>query len=198
MVKPIVRIQLLSKDTGEVLEEVYPETSANAVYFNDGDSFQDKLNKGELKGPKGDAGVKGLKGEQGAPFKIVKTYKTIALMEADKANLIEYDFVMIDTGNVEDVDNAKLYMKVGSTMKYITDLSGATGIQGPKGDTGKQGSQGIKGIDGAKGPQGERGLTGKIGPQGDRGSAGKDGDLLKYGTTLETGSEVQMFLKKIK
>lgn len=194
MAKPIVRIQLLDKDTNEVLEEVYPETIAKAVYFNDGDSFQDKLNKGELKGK---AGKQGIQGEQGAPFKIIKTYESIALMEADKANLIEYDFVMIDTSDIEDIDNAKLYMKVASEMKYITDLSGATGIQGPKGNPGAKGEPGIDGEQGPKGLDGERGLRGLKGEDGLPGKDGKDGDLLRYGVAIENSQEVTMFLKKM-
>ena len=53
-------------------------------------------------------------------------------------------FVMIDTGNVNDADNAKLYVKGASAYTYITDLSGATGMTGP---------QGAKGATGATGPQ---------------------------------------------
>ena len=56
----------------------------------------------------------------------------------------EGQFVMIDTGNVEDEDNAKLYVKGSASYTYITDLSGATGMTGPQGPQGEQGIQGPK------------------------------------------------------
>ena len=66
----------------------------------------------------------------------------------------EGQFVMIDTGNVNDVDNAKLYVKGRTAYTYITDLSGATGMTGPpgqKGDTGAKGATGDKGATGTRG-----------------------------------------------
>ena len=45
------------------------ETSASQVKFDDGKTFQDKLNSGELKGDKGNKGDKGDKGETGASGK---------------------------------------------------------------------------------------------------------------------------------
>ena len=68
---------------------------------------------------------------------------------------------MIDTGNVEDADNAKLYVKGSEAYTYITDLSGATGMKGP------QGQQGIQG------PAGEPGAVGPAGPAGPAGENGK-------------------------
>ena len=53
-------------------------------------------------------------------------------------------FVLIDTGNVNDADNAKLYVKGTTAYTYLTDLSGATGMTGP------QGPQGLKGETGAQ------------------------------------------------
>lgn len=73
----------------------------------------------------------------GNPFVISKTYSSISEMEADKDNINLYDFVMINTGSVEDEDNGKLYMKDSNGMMFITDLSGVQGIQGVKGETGE-------------------------------------------------------------
>ena len=39
------------------------------------------------------------------------------------------DFVLI-ASTVSDPDNAKMYVKGETTYDYVTDLSGATGIQG--------------------------------------------------------------------
>ena len=114
---------------------------------------------GSIIGPQG---PQGPQGEKGDPFAIAKTFSSIAEMNEGFATdgVKEGQFVMIDTGNVEDEDNAKLFVKGSTSYTYITDLSGATGLQGP------QGPQGIQGI------QGEKGDTGETGPAG---AAGKDG-----------------------
>ena len=56
-----VRVQLLDEETGSVLEEVDVMTSADAVSFADGQTFQQKLDAGLLKGQKGDTGAIDLK-----------------------------------------------------------------------------------------------------------------------------------------
>lgn len=125
--------------------------------------------KGETgaKGAAGTQGPQGAQGEKGDPFAIAKTYASISAMNAGYASdgVKQGQFVLIDTGNVEDADNAKLYVKGTTAYTYITDLSGAkgmTGPQGPKGATGAQGpqgSQGPKGDTGATGPKGADGAT---------------------------------------
>lgn len=89
-----------------------------------------------------DTGVSavGLKGEPGQAFAIVKTYPSIISMNADYANedIAVGQFVMIDTDDVNDPDNAKLYLKTDTNFKYITDLSGATGLTGPAGKSAYQ------------------------------------------------------------
>ncbi len=92
--------------------------------------------KGE-KGNPGEQGKQGIQGEQGPAgkdFSIYRTYTSIANMNADIANVPEGNFVMI-TSNVEDPDNAKLYVKGATDFKFLTDMSGT---QGMKGDQGKQ------------------------------------------------------------
>lgn len=134
------------------------------------------------KGEKGDQGPKGDKGDQGAPFSIKKVYTSVTEMNGDVSNpeLSLYDFVIINS-SVDDEDNSKLFMKMDGEFKFITDMSGAVGIQGPKGDTGLQGPQGIKGDTGEQGPvgpagpQGEPGLQGPQGIQGERGPQGETG-----------------------
>lgn len=90
---------------------------------------------GNIKGGKGD------KGETGEGFSIFKTYASITAMNADKTNVAEGKFVLI-TSNVEDEDNAKLYVKGASDFTFLTDLSGAQGIKGEKGDNGADGKDG--------------------------------------------------------
>lgn len=59
-------------------------------------------------------------------------------MEADSANVPLNKFVMISS-NVNDPDNAKLYVRTDSAVSgfnFITDFSGTQGIQGPQGEQG--------------------------------------------------------------
>ena len=76
---------------------------------------------------------RGAKGDTGEGFSVHKTYASIALMNADAANVAEGKFVLI-ASTVEDEDNAKLYVKSsGSDFTYLTDMSGATGLKGEPG-----------------------------------------------------------------
>ena len=133
-----------------------------------------------IQGAKGDKGDRGLQGPQGAqgergePFAISKTYPSVAAMNAGYASdgVLFGQFVLIDTGNVEDEDNAKLYVKGSTSYSYITDLSGSPGI---KGDQGPQGIQGPKGEKGDKGDKGEQGIQGIQGAKGDKGDTGEQG-----------------------
>lgn len=80
-------------------------------------------------GAKGDQGIQGLKGDKGDGFEIVQTYASISAMNADKDNIQEGKFVMI-ASSTEDEDNAKLYVKGPSAFSFVSDLSGAQGING--------------------------------------------------------------------
>lgn len=188
-----VRVQLLDEETGSVLEEVDVMTSADAVSFADGQTFQQKLDAGLLKGQKGDTGAigpqgetgpkgatgdvgpKGEKGDTGEGFSIFKTYASVAAMNADKANVQQGKFVLI-ASNTEDVDNAKLYVKGATDFTFLTDLSGAQGIKGEKGNTG------------ATGPQGSQG------PKGDKGDTG---ETVRVGTDYSTATQAKLFFKLI-
>ena len=50
------------KNSQNNYDVIYFETSASQVKFDDGDTFQDKLNTNALKGEKGDKGEKGADG----------------------------------------------------------------------------------------------------------------------------------------
>lgn len=63
-------------------------------------------------------------------FNIFRTYRSIALMEADAANVPEGKFVLINTNDVEKPDNAKLYVRGGESFEYLVDMSGAIGFTG--------------------------------------------------------------------
>ena len=175
--------------------------------------------KGETgeQGPQGEQGIQGPKGEIGAPFAIKKIYTSVDEMNQDFENeeVKENEFVLINTENVEDEDNSKLYVKTAESYKFITDLSGAQGIQGPKGEQGLQGTAGadgtngksayeiavekgfegteevwlasLKGAQGIQGPKGETGAPGEQGPQGAQGIQGPKGDKGDQGPQGEQG-----------
>ena len=131
----------------------------------------------------------------GHPFVIKKSFATVAAMNAySGSDIVLYDFVII-TSNVEDPDNAKMYMKSSTgtganTWTFITDLSGSQGIQGPKGDTGNGIASAVVNssyqivitfTDGTsytsgsvRGPQGNKGDKGDKGDKGEPGSGGAD------------------------
>ena len=118
-----------------------------------------------IQGIQGEQGIQGIQGEtgpqgpQGEPFTIKKTYSSVSEMNADFNNMTLGDYVMI-ASSVEVEDNAKLYTRGQSAWIFITDFSGATGIQGPQGERGPQGIQGEQGIQGIQGPQGIQGVAG--------------------------------------
>lgn len=118
-----------------------------------------------IQGIQGEQGIQGIQGEtgpqgpQGEPFTIKKTYSSVSEMNEDFNNMSLGDYVMI-ASSVEVEDNAKLYTKGQSQWIFITDFSGATGIQGPQGERGIQGIQGEQGIQGIQGPQGIQGVAG--------------------------------------
>ena len=80
-------------------------------------------------------GPEGKRGETGKGFEISKTYASVLQMHADYGNpaVPLYGFVLIDTGNVEDEDNAKLFVKQEDGYQFLIDLSGSEGIKGERG-----------------------------------------------------------------
>ena len=125
---------------------------------------------------------------------IAKEYASEEAMHlaASTDGVPEGGYVLISS-NVEDPDNAKLYIKGADGYELVTDLSGAKGEQGPQGLQGKDGAAGQAGVTPmlkisattgmwevsydfgttweslgvqAQGPQGDRGYTGATGPQG--------------------------------
>lgn len=103
-----------------------------------------------VEGPQGEQGIQGIQGPKGDPgeaFKVSKTYESVEAMQAGFAEdgLPNGSFVIIDTGDVEDPDNAGLWCKGDSAYVYIADLSGMAGIRGPEGPQGPEGPTGPKG-----------------------------------------------------
>lgn len=140
-------------------------------------------------GPQGPQGNVGPQGPQGEPFSIKKIYSSIEEMKWDftSEELELGDMVIINTDNVDDEDNAKVFIKGAYEFIFVVDLSGATGIQGPKGDRGPQGVQGLQGPKGEPGIQGPKGDRGEQGPKGDRGPQGEKGIQGPQGEKGEKG-----------
>lgn len=148
----------------------------------------------------------------GDAFVIVKTYPSIQAMQDDYNNpeVKKGQFVMIDTGDVENEEDSRLYLKGDTEWKFISDLSGAQGIQGLsayqvavqhgfegteaewlislKGEKGETGPKGDKGNTGEKGATGERGPQGLQGERGLQGVQGEKGEPGPQGPKGDTGS----------
>lgn len=152
----------------------------------------------------------------GDAFTIVKTYSSVQAMEDDYNNpeVKTGQFVMIDTGNVQNEEDSRLYLKGDAEWKFISDLSGAQGIQGlsayqvavqhgfegtedewlislkgEKGETGPKGDKGDTGEKGATGERGPQGLQGERGLQGVQGEKGEQGVQGPVGPKGEQGEQ---------
>lgn len=152
----------------------------------------------------------------GDAFTIVKTYSSVQAMENDYNNpeVKTGQFVMIDTGNVQNEEDSRLYLKGNTEWKFISDLSGAQGIQGlsayqvavqhgfegteaewlislkgEKGETGPKGDKGDTGEKGATGERGPQGLQGERGLQGVQGEQGEPGIQGPIGPKGEKGDQ---------
>lgn len=152
----------------------------------------------------------------GDAFTIVKTYSSVQAMEDDYNNpeVKIGQFVMIDTGDVENEEDSRLYLKGDTEWKFISDLSGAQGIQGlsayqvavqhgfegteaewlislkgEKGETGPKGDKGDTGEKGATGERGPQGLQGERGLQGVQGEKGEQGIQGPVGPKGEQGEQ---------
>lgn len=104
------------KDSKEVLQNPPKIVDGNwYIYDYVNDTYQD-------------SGINAV----GDAFTIVKTYSSVQAMEDDYNNpeVKAGQFVMIDTGNVENEEDSRLYLKGNTEWKFISDLSGAQGIQG--------------------------------------------------------------------
>ena len=129
-----VQIQLLDANTGKPLEDVDPLTSAEAVTFSDGETFQEKYDNGQLTGPQGargqqgPTGATGPKGDKGDPG--IQGPAGATGPKGDKG----------DPG-----------------------IQGPKGLTGPAGPQGARGVQGPAGATGPKGDKGDPGDNVKFG-----------------------------------
>ena len=109
-------------DNGSDFDEIHFKTNSNQVVFDDGETFQQKLDSGTLKGEQGERGLTGAAGPKG-----------------DKG----------DTGDVGPQGPQGERGLTGATgPKGDTGAQGIQGVKGDKGDTGATGPAGPKGADG--------------------------------------------------
>ena len=107
-------------------KDYYIDRETGDIYRKEGEVWKNiQLNI------KGDQGVKGEKGD---PFEVAKTFESVQVMNAGFATdgVKEGQFVII-TNNVNNEENARLYVKGQKEYALITDLSGANGIKGDQG-----------------------------------------------------------------
>lgn len=181
-----VRIQLLNELTGDVEEEVDVLTSADCVKFEDGETLQEKLDSGELKGPKGDtgpagpAGADGAKGEQGeqgpagpagADGSDWFSGSSVPASSVGKNG----DFYLHTSTYDIYKKNSGAWEKIGN-IKGAAGAKGDTGAQGPTGPAGKDGQDGVPGAKGDPGNDGTDGATWLFGASAPS-SQGKNGDF---------------------
>ena len=122
-------------------------TNIVTVTLTNGTSYDFAFMNGHT-GDQGPQGVQGIPGKDGKGFSISKIYASITdMMNGYATDGVEVGgFVLINTGNVEDADNAKLFVKTETAYSYLSDLSGSQGIQGPQGRQGIQGPNGVAGV----------------------------------------------------
>ena len=135
------------------------------------------------------SGFSGYSGETGLGFTIAKTYASVASLEADTTptGIIAGQFAIIDTGDIENPENSRLYLWNGSTYQYTSDLSGAQGIKGESGISGFSGYSGFSGISGYSGDSGYSGISGYSGESGISGYSGTSGASGQDGIQGESG-----------
>ena len=173
------------KDSKEVLQNPPKIVDGNwYIYDYVNDTYQD-------------SGINAV----GDAFTIVKTYPSIQAMEDDYNNpeVKTGQFVMIDTGDVENEEDSRLYLKGDTEWKFISDLSGAQGIQGLSAyqvavQHGFEGTEAewlisLKGEKGETGPKGDKGDTGEKGATGERGPQGLQGERGLQGVQGEKGEQ---------
>lgn len=164
--------------------------NASQITFSDGETFQDKLDAGTLKGEKGDKGDKGEQGPQG--------------IQGEKGDTGEKG---ADGTQGPKGDKGDPGEQGPQGIQGIQGEQGPQGMQGPKGDKGDTGEQGPAGADGQTpnisigtvttleaGTNATASITGdtpnltlNLGiPKGAKGDKGDTGEVGSGGSTVDT------------
>ena len=185
-------------DNGSDFDEIHFKTNSNQVVFDDGETFQQKLDSGTLKGEQGERGLDGAVGPQGPQGEIGPQGETGPQGPQGPKGENGKDGVGIQI--LGQIDSEETLPETGEPGHgwlvngdlYVwdnkhSDWTNVGNIQGPKGDKGEQGPQGERGLQGEQGPQGIQGPAGEQGPKGDTGAQGIQGVKGEKGDTGATG-----------
>lgn len=208
-----VRVQLYDAD-GKLLGDADVQTSADLVYFEDGETFQQKLDKGKLKGatgavgPQGPVGQTGAVGPQGPPgatgpqgqrgangsdgLRGSKWFSGTAVTGTSLvAVAFEQDIEYMAGDLYLNTETGAIYECTAeeneTSWVYKGILKGPPGDKGDIGEDGVQGPKGDVGATGPQGPKGDKGDTGAVGPQGPKGDTGAKGATGATGATGPQG-----------
>ena len=129
----IQEIQNLIEKGELTAETVSGNVEASQVLFSDGQTFQEKLDSGTLKGPQGATGPQGPQGATGATGVAAGFGTPTATMDNNTGT----PSVTVTTSGA---NTAKVFNFA------FKNLKGPQGIQGPKGDTGATGATGANGV----------------------------------------------------
>ena len=165
----------------------------DSYFYANGTPFTGARGYAGSAGTNGTNGYVGSKGDTGLGFAIAKSYASVSALTADTSPTLitAGQFAIVETGNVQDAENSRLYLWSGTAYSYVTDLSGAAGITGPAGYTGSASTvAGYTGSAGSNGSAGTAGATGYTGSQGAgyTGSAGTNGYTGSQGAPGNTGT----------
>lgn len=169
--KDLINTKASTAEVNKLLEKksnIGHNHNANEVTFNDGDTFQQKYDSGELHGEAGAAA--------GFGRPTVNIDNTVGTPSAS-----------IST---EGPNTSKIFHFQFNALKGVKGdkgEQGIQGIQGSQGPIGKQGIQGPKGEIGAQGPAGPMGIAGPKGEPGPRGQQGIQGERGLKGDTGPQG-----------
>lgn len=98
------------------------ETAEHPTYFDE-DLYQYKWDSASKSYVKTDVNA-------GTQLRVDYIYSSVAELEAETENIPDGKLAAINTGNVEDADNARFYIRFKGAWKYLVDLSGIQGAQG--------------------------------------------------------------------
>lgn len=182
--------------------------NASQITFSDGQTFQQKLDTGVLKGEKGDTGAQGPAGADG--YTPVKGVDYFDGAKGDKGDTGEQG-PKGDKGDPGEQgpqgpkgDKGEPGIQGPAGEQGLKGDTGEAGAKGDKGDAftyedftpeqlaslkGEKGDQGEQGIQGLKGAKGEKGDPGEQGPQGLQGEKGDKGDPGEQGLQGEQGPQ---------
>lgn len=210
-----VRVQIYDED-GQELGDADVQTSADMVLFGDGETFQEKYDKGELRGqtgatgPKGDTGAQGLKGDTGAtgpkgdtgavgatgpkgatgatgPKGDTGATGATGPKGATGVSMRMKGAWASGTAYVNNTSYVDIVTYNGSSYACIKSHTASSSIL-PTNTTYWQ-CIAQKGATGATGPKGDTGATGPTGPKGATGATGATGPKGATGATGPAGKD---------